>query len=193
MARRNPTLEDEMVDDVPAPSVEQLNLLRVKVNEARAKASEIATVESHLSELNKEYQTLTVAAIPALMASAGVDEFKMDDGTKVTIKDFINGSLPKDIDERREALHWLQSVGAGDIIKEQIEMAFGRGSRKVAEQVKKALKKLSIDFNAAEGVHPQTLYAFVRERMRDGEPVPFEKLGLHAGRVAKIETPKDKK
>jgi hypothetical protein len=38
----------------------------------------------------------------------------------------------------------------------------------------------------SEGIHAQTLLAFVREKLRNGEEVPIDTLGLYAGRVAKV-------
>lgn len=191
--RKASMLEDEAVSEVVTASVDQLNVLNKAINDALAKQREIDTVSTHLSELNKEYQTLTVTRIPQLMQSAGVEEFKMEDGTKIEVKDFINGTLPKDEGRRRTALDWIEAVGAGGLIKEAIDFSLPRGSRELSAKIKAQLKKLKIDYDAAEGIHPQTLYAFARERMKKGESVPTDLLGLFIGQVAKITPPKENK
>jgi hypothetical protein len=37
-----------------------------------------------------------------------------------------------------------------------------------------------------ENVHTQTLLAFVREKVRNGDDIDFDALGIYTGKVAKI-------
>lgn len=185
------TAEDQMVEATKVtPPSGLIKKIVMKAEEGAAKLSEIGQVEEYLKGLNREYQAIIQTDIPNLMSSAGMDEIKLKDGTKVTIKDILWGSLPKDEEARTKALDWISMVGAGEIIKEEIEMAFGRGSRKEATKVKAALAKLKVDFTAKESVHAETLKSFARERLAKGETVPMELLGLGGGRVAKIDLPK---
>ena len=45
---------------------------------------------------------------------------------------------------------------------------------------------MGVAFVEAESVHPQTLAAFAREKLKAGEEVPLDLLGLYAGRQAKV-------
>lgn len=191
--KRKKTAEDAMVEATKvAPPASLIKKVVAKAEEGVAKLAEIEEVTAYLSQLNREYLHLTQTEIPNLMSSASLDEMKLKDGTKITIRDIIWGSLPKDEEKRAAAIDWIIEAGAEDIIKEEIDMAFPRGSKATAKKVKAALKKLKVDFISREGVHTETLKAFARERLDKGEIVPMELLGLGGGRVAKIALAKKK-
>ena len=52
------------------------------------------------------------------------------------------------------------------------------------------LRQKGYTVNSKMGVHPMTLISHVKERLKNGDQVPLETLGLFAGRVAKIKPPK---
>jgi hypothetical protein len=112
------------------------------------------------------------------------------DGFKVTIKDFLSGSLPKDEEKRSSALEWLRDVGAEDLIKNELHAHFDRGQDNIAGHIAGALEENKIKYEQTIGVHPSTLKAYARERMERGEDVPLELLGLYAGRIAEIKEKK---
>lgn len=179
----------ETILGVVTPGKEQLNDLNAAVNHAVMKAREIEQVEEMLKGLRDEHRKLVEHVIPEAMAAAGVREFKTHDGTKVTVRDYVQGSLPKTEPARSQAFAWLVDNGGEDLIKATIEMAFARGDSAMVEQVRRRLDEIQIDYTVKEDVHASTLQAFARERMRKGEAVPFEDLGIYAGSKAKIEVP----
>jgi hypothetical protein len=167
--------------------------IKSKVSTMRQLMEAIEEHEQIAKGLRESLHQLSTVTLPDLLASAGTDLWRdPDDGTRVEVKDFISGSLPKEEKPRTEALEWLKKVGAEDLIKNEIKASLGRGEAKVAEKVAAALIKLKVPFEQKVDVHPQTLCAFARERMRNGEKVPLDKLGLFAGRAAKVVLPKEK-
>lgn len=142
-------------------------------------------VKAHKQDLHN----LTTRVIPDIMRGANTSLHKTNDGVKVELKDFINGSLPKDEDDRKKALAWLEKNGAKDLIKTSFNVALGRGQKSAADNVRKAFGKLGVTYQEKEDVHSQSLYAFSRERMKEGKELPLDLLGLYAGQVAKIELP----
>lgn len=175
------------------PEAGQLASIKTVVDRALELQRNIETTDDYLKELRGELHTITTRTLPDIMASAGTSEFKSDDGTKVTIKDFVSGSLPKEEDARAAAFIWLESVEAGDLIKNTLRFDFDRGEDNMASEIKAKADELGIAFDAKRDVHPQTLAAFARERMREGLPIELERIGLVAGRAAKITPPKEKK
>jgi hypothetical protein len=171
---------------VYTPGADQLKDLAVLVNKAVGIKSQIDEAEEYVKSLKQELRTLEMNQIPLLMAEAGVSEFKTDDGSKVTIKDIVSGSLPKDPMERQKALEWIESQDAGDLIKNTVAVELGRGSHNEAGAIKDFLHQMGVEFKSDETVHPQTLAAWARERMKKGEDVPADLLGLFIGRAAKI-------
>lgn len=174
---------------VTVASQEELANLSKEVGKAVSLTETIEGLEEMVKAHKAELHTLTNRTIPDIMRAAHTSLFKMDNGARVELKDFINGSLPKEPELRKGALSWLEKNGARDLIKTSISLALGRGQKDDALAVRKALGKLGMTFIEKEDVHAQSLYAFARERMKAGKELPIETLGLYVGQVAKIELP----
>lgn len=174
---------------VTVASQEELANLSKEVGKAVSLTETIEGLEEMVKAHKAELHTLTNRTIPDIMRAAHTSLFKMDNGARVELKDFMNGSLPKEPELRKEALTWLEKNGAKDLIKTNISLALGRGQKDDALAVRKALGKLGMTFIEKEDVHAQSLYAYARERMKTGKELPIETLGLYVGQVAKIELP----
>lgn len=188
---------------VSASDLEELNVqtpvsspqraeLDVAVSKVADKMQELEQVEELAKALRSEIHHINNRVIPEIAASLGLGKGKFTtvSGIPFVIDDFINGSIPKDPDRRTAALSWLEENGAADIIKHQVSMAFGKHAAKEHDRVVKELKKLGVEFKDDLSVHAGTLASFARERMGRGEDVPFDLLGLFAGRMAKVTLPK---
>lgn len=189
-------IEDQISDEdlehqlgIQTPSTHQLNDLEMLVGRAVSLMDQLNSLEELSKGVKAEIQNLVTKLIPDAMASAGVSDFKTVSGVKVTVRDFINGSLPKDPEARNVALGWLSKNGAADIIKDYVSLEFSKGQHNFAADVKATLEEKGATFTSKEDVHPSTLAAYARERLRNGEPCPMELLGLFSGRKAKVELP----
>ena len=194
MARKKKILDaaDIFDGEMTAPAALQLNDLQIMVNKALELQRQLDQLSAMGDEINKELNTILTKSLPDQRAAAGVPEFKTEEGAKVSIKEFVHGSLPKEPERRKAALKWLVSAKAGGLIKSKITIDLEKGQTKEKKAAAAALKKLGIAFYDEETVHPQSLMAFARERMEAGQAVPLETLGLFAGRAAKITPPKQK-
>lgn len=172
----------------------QMGSIYKAVDTARAMKAEIEQFEEVLTAKKAEYVKITQETIPALMAGLGIGKMEsLDKRASVVLGEFWSGSLPKEPAARKEALSWLRKEGAASLIQNQVSMSFGKGQDKLAKEVMAHLRKLKVDFQSETGVHAQRLYAYARERMGKGEPVPLKKLGLFTGQVAKIKVLGEKK
>lgn len=157
----------------------------------------VADLETSLSSAKARLNHLRSGVLPDMMAEAGLTEFRLATGERVKINDYVSGSLPKEEDNpaaRRKALDWLEHHReASRLIKTVVEVRFGRTEHNRAVDLAERLSEEGLDVSVMSGVHPQTLMAFARECLREGAAIPLETLGLHAGRVAKIEAPKEPK
>lgn len=170
-------------------SKEELNNLSKEVAKAAELGQTIENLEAMLKEQKKDLHKLTTQTIPDIMRAAHTTLHKTDKGVSVELKDFMNGSLPKEPSARAKALAWLDKNGAKDLIKTHFDLALGRGQKDSAEKVRKALNKMGMTYNEEESVHAQSLYGWARERMKMGKALPIDLLGLYVGQVAKIEMP----
>lgn len=189
---KQPEVDLEQELGVYAPSSSQLTDIAKQVNKAMKIKSQIDELEKVMTGMKNELHLLVTRDIPDAMAAAGTMHFKTDDGLSVTVRDFVSGSLPKEEKNpagRKWAMNWLMKNDGASLIKTQFSVALGKGQGEMADIVKKALLKTKVTFVEKEDVHPQTLAAFIREKMKDGKKVPLEKLGLYAGRAARIEEP----
>lgn len=177
------------VDEFEEDSHELVNEDGVKSLSAMANAqirleSEIGFLEQQLAELKERYNRLSSVDIPAKFAELGVEALTLETGEKVTVKHGISASIPKQ--RLDEAIAWLRANGGASIVKNKITTAFGRGSDEAAKQLCQELNDRGFDVEQSLSVHPQTLSAFVRELMENGEDVPLDLLGAYEYAVTKI-------
>lgn len=180
-------LEEVLGKTTASPA--ELNTLSKEVAKAAELGQTIENLEAMLKEQKKDLHKLTTQTIPDIMRAAHTTLHKTDKGVSVELKDFMNGSLPKEPSARAKALAWLDKNGAKDLIKTHFDLALGRGQKDSAEKVRKALNKMGMTYNEEESVHAQSLYGWARERMKMGKALPIDLLGLYVGQVAKIEMP----
>lgn len=176
-------------DVIVTPAADQLKSIEELANQAYTLTKLIDELEASLKVNKAELMTLTHKAIPDALAAAGTSSFTTTTGVKITIKDVMHGTLPKDDQKRAIAIRWLEENGGKSIIKSELVCEFEKGSGNLEKKNRaaEALADMGVPFADRESVHPQTLCAFAREKIKNGEEVPTELLGLYAGRMAKIE------
>lgn len=145
------------------------------------KVKELDDLLKQTKELHKQVSQVD---IPEALAELGLSEFKLKDGTKLTVQQFYSASIPKDrVDE---ALAWLRVNDHGDLIKNTVAVDFGRGEDEVAKDLKDSLALKGLSYTDKTGVHPQTLRAFVREQVESGQNLPLDLLGVFIGQKTVI-------
>jgi len=145
-----------------------------------------AEMEEELTKVRKELNDLKFVRIPDAMAEAGLTSFALKDGSKVKVEDFVQGSLPKDPLQRALAVSVLESHDGAALIRNQVVVPFEKKDHNRAIHLARELEDRGLTVNVTHDVHAQTLQAFVREKLRAGEQLPWESLGIFVGRRAKI-------
>lgn len=179
-------MNNSVFEGIQTPSDDQLKELQKKANEALFLQDEIEALELQTKNLKEQFRVLTESSIPDLMSAIGIKKFETDLGAEVKIKDFINGSLPKEPQKRAEALDYLNANNAGDLVKNTFGVKLNKEQQTEAVDLEAYLRALKVDFERKEDVHPQTLAAWARDRMREGVATELETIGLYAGKHAKI-------
>ena len=164
---------------------DRTEVLNAALESAKAMAEEIEQMEEDLKALKASYRALTEGVVVDLLDELGMSKLTFK-GWDVSVSDFCRGSLPKDPQKRAEAIKWLDLQGAGGLVRTQVSVKFGKDEREEATLIVSRLKAAGLEPAVEEGVHSSTLAAFGRERMRNGEPLDPELLGLAVGRVAKF-------
>lgn len=144
----------------------------------------VEELEAQLKEAKKELRSLTDERLPQLLLELGVSEFKLEDGTKVTVKNIYGATIPAAL--REKAYQWLRDHGHGDLIKNVISASFGMGEDELAEKFKQAVNEKGLVCEQKQTVHPQTLKGFVKSEIEEGRDVPQDLFGVFVSQRAII-------
>jgi hypothetical protein len=161
---------------------------------------EMAAIEKQLKDKSEEFNKLQLETLPERMRVAGLQEFMLDNGYKVEVKDFIRGSIPTEsaiaeadpvervaLQKRRdEAIKWLVKHNAGALIKNKLTAEFGKGEDKAAKKFEEQIAKKGYQVKREESVNFQTLNSFLREALESGVEVPVEPFALFNGKKATL-------
>jgi hypothetical protein len=177
-----------------APTESQLSTISAWANKSLELQEEIELAESHLKFLNKELAQIEEIDLPRAIMSAGMSEFKLTDGGKITISDVIQGALSKEEIQREFTLQWFIDNGGQENIKDHFEIDFTKGQYTYADSFRKLLQEHQINFDEFESIHHMTLKAFLHEKIREskGQNIPpFDRMGLRFFKKATVKPAKD--
>jgi len=83
-------------------------------------------------------------------------------------------------------MDWLEANEGGSLIKTDVALAFTKSQHNEAIDLARRLEEQGFAPSVQSGVHAQTLQAFARERIRNGDQIDTDVLGLYTGKVAKL-------
>ncbi len=157
----------------------------------RAADANTARLTAELQDAKEEVRRLQEDDLPELMRELGLSEIKLADGSSIKVVDEVDCNISE---ERRPAAHaWLTENGFGGIIKSSVIVEFGREEHEEALQAAAKIHDATgRDALLKEGVHAQTLKAFVKEQMTAGVSIPQELFGIRPYSKAKLTKPKAK-
>lgn len=132
-----------------------------------------ALLEEQLQEALADLQTVRARDVPMFMKEVGLVSLTLSTGEKVEVKEVVKASIPKEVEIL--ALQWLRENGHESIIKNEIVTKFGKGEEKKAAVLVKTLEQKGYIFSRKEEVHYQTLQAFVRDQLEQGNELPSDR------------------
>ena len=140
--------------------------------------------EKNLKDLKKEFERLSGEVIPTMMAEMGLSHLKLMDGSSVDVKPNYSANIS--IANREKAFNWLRENGLGDIIKNEISVAFGRNEDNKAADYAALAEERRFQPTQKLKVEPMTLKALVRERIEAGKEMPTEIFNIFVGNKTTI-------
>ena len=147
----------------------------------------IESLEETVKIQKDNLRKLSGETIPTKMAELGLTATEMLDGSKVKVVEDIYVSIPKDAKRSTDCYQWLTDNGLGDIIKNQVGIAFGMGEKQQAEKLQDYIKEtLGYIPEVKVSVHPSTLKATFRKWHEEGRSVPDNMFNLFIGQKTKI-------
>jgi len=165
-------------------AVNEAKELSDQVIKLRSLEDEIVEEEKKIKELKRKSELLSGEVIPTMMQEMNISTLKLADGSAVEVKPIYGASIPKD--KQEGAFKWLRDNGLGDLIKNQIIVAFGRNEDNKAMAYATLAQGKGYEPIQKLKVEPMTLKALVRERLESGKEMPTELFNVFAGNQTKI-------
>ena len=165
-------------------AVNEAKELSDQVIKLRSLEDEIVAEEKKIKELKRQSELLSGEVIPTMMQEMNISTLKLADGSAVEVKPIYGASIPKD--KQEGAFKWLRDNGLGDLIKNQIIVAFGRNEDNKAMAYATLAQGKGYEPIQKLKVEPMTLKALVRERLESGKEMPTELFNVFAGNQTKI-------
>ena len=138
----------------------------------------VEALEQELKDANESLRIVQETDLPNAMLQAGVSEIRLPNGQRITIKEDVYASIPKD-HRYHEAMDWLRENGFGDIIKNEITVTFGKGEEESAQELLNDLAQHGWSNTNKIAVHPSTLKALIREQLAKGANIPLDVFGAY--------------
>jgi hypothetical protein len=140
--------------------------------------------EQELKELKRKVELVSAEVIPTMMQEMNISTLKLADGTSVEVKPVYGASIPSD--KKEEAYKWLRENGLGDLIKNEVTVAFGRSEDDKAQQYAVLAQGQGYEPVQKLKVEPMTLKALVRERVENGLDMPSDLFNVFTSNRTKI-------
>jgi len=136
---------------------------------------QISLYESMLKDYKERHRRQSQEIVPNMMAELEINSFELDNGYKVSIKDSYFASIPEA--NLYACFEWLRGNGLDGIIKTVVAANFGKGEDQEAQKVLDMLTEAGVVADVKSTIHPQTLKAFVKERITKGLDFDLELFG----------------
>ena len=164
--------------------VDNAKALSDQVTKLQSLEDEIVEQEKKLKELKRNQELLSGEVIPTMMTEMNISTLKLADGSAVEVKPVYGASIPAA--KKEDAFNWLRENGLGDLIKNEITVAFGRNEDNKAMAYATLAQGQGYEPIQKLKVEPMTLKALVRERLESGQEMPSDLFNVFAGNRTKI-------
>jgi len=144
----------------------------------------ISGLEEDARDLKEKARIIREETIPNALNEIGVSSITLDSGQKVTVTNEIYASIP--VKNRDKAFKWLVENGFSGLIKTEVKVPFPREALDQATSFAEDLMNDGYDVTLLENVHPQTLKAFIKEQIADGNNIPLDLFGARSINIARI-------
>ena len=182
----NENLQRMFVEDAPqqVDELENVRSLSNYVIDLQKLEEEITKEESLLKQKKERADKISAEVIPEIMESMKLKTLKLQDGSAIEVKEIYSATIP--VANRESAYQWLRDNDLGDLIKNEITVAFGRNEDTKASDYAILAKGQGYEPVQKLKVEPMTLKALVRERLEAGQEMPSDLFNLFTGNRTKI-------
>lgn len=165
-----------------------VTIAAVARDQAEAEA-EVARLEEELDQAKQRLRLISEETLPELMDNAEQTELRTKDGIQIKVGETVRASIPKtDPARASRCFKFIEDEGDERLIKRKFTIEFGREEEGWANKFERDLKqrKRPLNVKREKTVHPQTLAAYLKEKLELGVPLPDNSFSLQRQKVAKI-------
>jgi hypothetical protein len=146
--------------------------------------AQVLAVEIKLKELKAQEKYHSEFVIPEIMEKMGLSTLKLKDGSELAVKKVYSAKIKAE--KKAEAIQWLRDNGLGDIVKNNISVAFGQGEENKAMAYATLAKESGYEPSQTEKVEPQTLRVTMEDWKNKGNEVPQDLFWVFEGNQTKV-------
>jgi len=139
--------------------------------------NKVTDLEEQLKAAKEDLRRTAEEDLPQAMIEAGVSELRLDNGRPLKLEEDAKTSITGKT--RTAALRWLMDNGYAGLIKTEVVARFNRGAHDEALELSRRIAGEHEEVELKETVHAGTLKAFVKEQMREGNPIPMDLFNVH--------------
>jgi hypothetical protein len=165
-------------------SVDEAKSLSNQVVKLRNLEDDLVLKEKELKELKRKVELMSGEVIPTMMQEMNISTLKLADGSSVEVKPIYGASIT--VANKEEAFKWLRDNGLGDLIKNEVTVAFGRNEDNKAQHYAGLAQGQGYEPVQKLKVEPMTLKALVRERIESGQDMPSDLFNVFVGNRTKL-------
>jgi hypothetical protein len=157
------------VDSGP-PREDHLQMLVSMAAKLREKLNAVADAQAELDRLTADLNQFQLSTLPEAMELAGVANYELSDGTRLTVKPDVKASIS--IENRYYAHEWLRNHGHGGVIKEAFSIDLRPLTAEERETLRREIMKFEVIPESIESIHASTLKSLVKELLEEGTALP---------------------
>ena len=172
---------DFLKDDEEKVEDSALKRLSSLTDAYRTLESNIAAIEAELKAQKEAFNQISQVEIPNLVNQYGLSELRINDKTKIIIKQDVSVSVPEVT--RGDFFRFLEDRGESDIIKLMISLP--RTPDEKMNQLLEFLTNYEYEFDAEQNVHPMTLKKYFKELLGIG--AEDQESGIARGKYLRIQ------
>ena len=178
------TIDFEQDQREDLDSVNDAKSLSDQVVKLKTLEDDLLQKENELKKIKQHIEIVSGEVIPTMMQEMNISTLKLADGSSVEVKPVYGASIT--VANKEAAYTWLRENGLGDLIKNEVTVAFGRNEDNKAIAYANLAQGQGYQPVQKLKVEPMTLKALVRERLESGLEMPSDLFNMFTGNRTKI-------
>jgi hypothetical protein len=144
----------------------------------------VEELEAQLQVAKDRVNDLQLNQIPGAMDALGMADTTLQDGTKVTVKQDVNVSIP--VEMRPRAYAWLRANGASSIVRNEVTVDLRGADQSRIDHLCDIAREVGGEPVLGESVHAATLKSHVKGMLEQGVQPPPALFSVHQFKKAAI-------